>query len=51
MRSGLVTLLEEICDKAERFGDGRTGGTAEPEARWIWRKLTGRMTKPDLIFL
>jgi hypothetical protein len=31
MRLGLVILPEEICDKVEGFGDGRTGGTAEPD--------------------
>ena len=31
MRLGVVVLPEGICGKVEGFGDGRTGGTAEPE--------------------
>src|SRR4029077_6497639 len=31
MRLGVVVLPERICGKVEGFGDGRTGGTAEPE--------------------
>src|SRR5262245_48061757 len=30
MRSSPVVLPERICGKVEGFGDGRTGGTAEP---------------------
>ena len=31
MRLGVVVLPAGICGKVEGFGDGRTGGTAEPE--------------------
>src|SRR5262245_56177535 len=31
MRSYPVVLPEGICGKVEGFGDGRSGGTAEPE--------------------
>ena len=31
MRLGVVILPAGICGKVEGFGDGRTGGTAEPE--------------------
>jgi len=31
IRLGMVVLPAVICGKVEGFGDGRTGGTAEPE--------------------
>jgi hypothetical protein len=31
MRLGVVVLPAAICVKVEGFGDGRTGGTAEPK--------------------
>jgi hypothetical protein len=51
MRSGVVVLPAEICGKVEGFGDGRTGGTAEPKPEGFDVNSPGRMTKPDLILL
>ena len=52
MRLGLIELMpEETCDKVEGFGDGRTGGTAEPEPEGFGANSPGRMTKPNLIML
>jgi hypothetical protein len=63
MRSGSIVLPEGICGKVEGFGEGRTGGTAEPKPEGFGANAPGplgfraagaretELIEPDLILL
>ena len=42
----MVVLPEDICGKVEGFGDGRTGGTAEPEPDGFAANAPGPPVEP-----